>query len=196
MFLFDWERPVHIFNSEKIVPVKVTDLGPVGNDVMLHFRQAGYETAGTRTLAGGWDISLTKGGLFKSVIGAKTALKIEIEPGTSSTEIKAGIGIFGLQAIPSAITAFLFWPIIVTQIAGMVQQANLDNEAMAVAEDSLRAHAAADGASTPQSANQQFCVSCGAGNPTKAAFCSACGAKLPQANFNPPDATPAGNTPI
>jgi zinc-ribbon domain len=171
---------VGLFSSDKIVPIKVPDLGPVGNDVIQHFRQAGFETAGTRTLAGGWDISLTKGGLFKSVIGSKTALKIEIEPGTCSTEIKAGIGIFGLQAIPTAISAFLFWPIIVTQIAGMVQQANLDTEAITVAEDSLRTHAVS--APTPATpSTQQFCVNCGAGNPVKASFCSACGTRLPQA---------------
>jgi ribosomal protein L40E len=87
------------------------------------------------------------------------------------------VGIFGLQAVPTAISAFLFWPIIVTQIAGLIKEANLDKEALGVVEESLREHAAR-AASAIASAKQQICLSCGTSNAQDAIFCSQCGSRL------------------
>ena len=104
------------FSSSKAIPIIVADLGPVANDLVLHFRRQGYETTAQPTLTGGWDVSITKGGIFKSVIGTKTALKIAITSGRSQTDVRASVGIFGLQAVPSAISLLLFWPLLVTQM--------------------------------------------------------------------------------
>lgn len=168
------------FSSSKTIPIMVADLGPVANDVVLHFRGQGYETAAQPTLTGGWDVSITKGGMFKSVIGTKTALKIAITPDRSQTNVRASVGIFGLQAIPSAISLLLFWPLLVTQIVGLVRQSHLDEEAMSCVEDSLKAHAVEGAvASVPLSSQQRFCVECGAANVPNAVFCVRCGVKLP-----------------
>jgi ribosomal protein L40E len=168
------------FSSSKTIPVTVADLGPVANDLVLHFRQKGYETSVQPTLTGGWDVSITKGGVFKSVIGTKTALKIAITTGRSQTDVRASVGIFGLQAVPSAISLLLFWPLLVTQILGLVRQSHLDEEAMSCVEDSLKARAAKGAvASARVSSQQRFCVECGAENVPGAVFCVKCGNKLP-----------------
>jgi hypothetical protein len=45
------------------------------------------------------------------------------------------------------ITALVFWPVIIAQVWNMAQEAKLDEEALGVAEESLKAHAS--GAASP-----------------------------------------------
>jgi hypothetical protein len=71
----------------------------------------------------------------------KTALNIKIEPEANGTKVEAGVGIFEQQAIPTAITLLVFWPVIIAQVWNMAQEAKLDEEALGVAEESLKAHA-------------------------------------------------------
>ena len=73
----------------------------------------------------------------------KTALNIKIEPQSNGTRIEAGVGIFGQQAIPTAITLLVFWPVLVAQVWNMAQEAKLDEEALGVVEESLKSHSPA-----------------------------------------------------
>lgn len=168
------------FSSAKAIPIVVADLGPVANDLVLHFQRQGYETTSLSTLTGGWDVSITKGGIFKSVIGTKTALKIEITADRNQTYVHASVGIFGLQAIPSAISLLIFWPVLATQIFGLVRQSHLDGEAIACVEESLKTRAPQrSAASALPSPQQRFCVECGTANGSDSRFCVKCGVKLP-----------------
>jgi hypothetical protein len=128
------------FNSSKTVPYVVGDLAPVAQEVMDHFEQQDYEVTVTPISMGGVQVSIRKGGTFKAIIGMKTALNIKIEPVANGTTIEAGVGIFGQQAIPTAITLLVFWPVILAQVWNMAQEAKLDEEALRVAEESLKAH--------------------------------------------------------
>jgi hypothetical protein len=85
-------------------------------------------------------VSIRKGGTFKAIIGMKSALNIKIEPVANGTTVDAGVGIFGQQALPTAITLLVFWPVLVAQVWNMAQESNLDEEALGVAEESLKAH--------------------------------------------------------
>ena len=128
------------FNSSKTVPYVVGDLAPVAQEVMDHFEQQDYEVTVTPISMGGVQVSIRRGGTFKAIIGMKTALNIKIEPVANGTTVDAGVGIFGQQAIPTAITLLVFWPVLVAQVWNMAQEANLDEEALRVAEESLKAH--------------------------------------------------------
>jgi hypothetical protein len=128
------------FNSSKTVPYVVGDLAPVAQEVMDHFEQQDYEVTVTPISMGGVQVSIRRGGTFKAIIGMKTALNIKIEPVANGTTIEAGVGIFGQQAIPTAITLLVFWPVLVAQVWNMAQEAKLDEEALRVAEESLKAH--------------------------------------------------------
>jgi hypothetical protein len=109
----------------------------------------------------------------------------------TATVAKAGIGIFGHQALPSIISLLLFWPVLVTQLWGFVQQMNLDEQALALVEESLKRHAekpeaaSAAGASSASAAAPivtdsapKFCPSCGSALVVAKNFCTDCGAKL------------------
>jgi hypothetical protein len=128
------------FNSSKTVPYVVEDLAPVAQDVMAHFEGQDYEVSETQIPTGGVQVSIRRGGTFKAIIGLKSALNIKIEPVANGTTVDAGVGIFGQQAIPTAITLLVFWPVVIAQVWNMAQEANLDEEAIRVAEESLRAH--------------------------------------------------------
>ena len=128
------------FNSSKTFPYVVEDLAPVAQEVMDHFEQQDYEVTETNIPTGGVQVSIRRGGTFKAIIGMKTALNIKIEPVANGTTVDAGVGIFGQQAIPTAITLLVFWPVIIAQVWNMAQESNLDDEALRVAEESLKAH--------------------------------------------------------
>jgi hypothetical protein len=128
------------FNSTKTFPYIVEDVAPVAQDVMDHFEEQDYEVTETNISTGGVQVSIRRGGTFKAIIGMKTALNIKIEPVANGTTVDAGVGIFGQQAIPTAITLLVFWPVIIAQVWNMAQESNLDDEALRVAEESLRTH--------------------------------------------------------
>ena len=96
-------------------------------------------------------MSIRKGGTFKAIIGMKTALNIKIEPVANGTTVDAGVSIFGQQAIPTAITLLIFWPVIIAQVWNMAQESKLDEEALDVVEESLKAHSS----KTPSEATAQ-----------------------------------------
>ena len=131
------------FNSSNTVPYVVEDLAPVAQDVMRHFESQDYEVTETPIPAGGVQVSIRRGGIFKAIIGLKTALNVRIEPVANGTKVEAGVGIFGQQAIPTAVTLLVFWPVILAQVWNMAQEAKLDEEALGVAEQSLKAHSEA-----------------------------------------------------
>jgi hypothetical protein len=138
------------FNSSKTVPYVVGDLAPVAQEVMDHFEQQDYEVTVTNIPTGGVQVSIRKGGTFKAIIGMKTALNIKIEPVANGTTVDAGVGIFGQQAIPTAITLLVFWPVIIAQVWNMAQESKLDEEALRVAEESLKAHSEAPSEATAE----------------------------------------------
>ena len=128
------------FSSSRTVPYIVEDLAPVAQDVMGHFEQQDFEVTETHIPTGGVQVSIRRGGTFKAIIGLRTALNIRIEPVANGSRVEAGVGIFGQQAIPTAITLLVFWPVVIAQVWNMSQEAKLDEEALRVAEESLKAH--------------------------------------------------------
>ena len=128
------------FSSSRTVPYVVEDLSPVAQDVMRHFAQQDYDVTTAGIPTGGVQVSIRKGGTFKAIIGLRSALNIKIEPQANGTRVQAGVGIFGQQALPTAITLLVFWPVVVAQVWNMAQESKLDEEALGVAEESLKAH--------------------------------------------------------
>jgi hypothetical protein len=178
-----------IFKSQKQIPIGYRSLHNVANDLMLHFRAKDFEVAGEETLSGGWEISIYKGGTLKALLGLKTALKINIEPANNGTLVKAGVGIFGQQVVPSIFT-LLLKPLAVTQVWGIIKQARLDNEAIQVVERSLSARASA----VRNAGDAQYCTSCGTEARPTAKFCDGCGSPQSFEAF-PPGAPPTPVTP-
>src|SRR5574344_764752 len=121
------------FKSEKTFFADQSLMSGIADAVENEFRKDNFEVQSVELGSGGYDISVAKGNVFKAVLGMKSALKITIEPIPHGIHVIASVGIFGQQAIPSAITFFIAWPVLVTQIWGMVQQSQLDDKAINIA---------------------------------------------------------------
>jgi predicted RNA-binding Zn-ribbon protein involved in translation (DUF1610 family) len=171
---------VSMFNETRTIPILLINLAPVTIDVTEHFKTRGYEVESTQMTSGGWDISITKGGAFKAFFGLKTALKAQIRPVADGTEVHLSVGIFGREVIPTAITAFVAWPVILPQIWGLVQQHNLNHEVFETVEASARGHF-----------ESRFCTSCGAQFGAAAHFCPGCGRPIDPEEAERSKAVPA-----
>lgn len=123
------------FSTKRTLFCSTSLLPDMAGTLQEEFERDGYEVKVTELSTGGYDISITKGGVFKAVLGMKTALKITLTPlSDKSVAFEAGVGIFGQQAIPTIISMFFFWPVLITQVWGLIQQSNLDDKAAEIVE--------------------------------------------------------------
>jgi hypothetical protein len=186
---------VSLFKSEKFVPISVPDVAPVARELAEHFKQRDYQVECVPLPTAGWEVGITRGGIFKAAVGLKSALKIQIEPIPAGTMVRAGAGIFGKQAIPTAISMLVAWPVLLTQVWGLVREAGLDGEAVGVVEASLNRHQrvvssqsgapttggapSADGASDADgSSGADGAPSANGASAGAARYCSGCGGEL------------------
>ena len=171
------------FSTKKILAAPTELIPEMAERICANFSADGFDVQREDLISGGIDISLTKGGMFKAVLGLKSALKVTLVPAANGVAFDAGVGIFGQQAIPTVISYFFLWPVLVTQIWGMTQQAKLDDRALACAEAVIAEHAASMhsqsrfmGASAQPAA--AFCTQCGTPIPAGSRFCPGCGNRL------------------
>lgn len=127
------EKHDAVFKSSKEINGDTLLIPCIAEQITKEFKAEGFEVD-SKQAENRYDISLTNGGLVKSAVGLKTALKVNIYPQNGNIHIDAGIGIFGKQALPSAVTALVAWPVVATQIWGIVKQSKLDDKAVAIAE--------------------------------------------------------------
>lgn len=179
------------FNKKAILNASPALIPAMADRICQTFAADGYEIKRENLVSGGVDISVTKGGFFKAVLGMKTALKITLVPQNNAIDFEAGVGIFGQQAIPTIIMLFFAWPVVITQIWGLVQQSSLDDKALAAAQSVINENGGnayaygsvpppMPGAGNPMnntatSGNMRFCTNCGTPLPDGARFCSNCG---------------------
>lgn len=165
------------FSTKKILYGSTSLIPTIANRIQEEFQNDGYEVATDALSSGGYDISITKGGVFKAVLGMKTALKVTLLPQGSNINFEAGAGIWGQQAIPTVISMLFFWPVLITQIWGMVEQSKLDNKALDIAKEVVYMNNN-NAAITATSNESKFCTGCGTQNAESANFCSGCGKPL------------------
>lgn len=174
------------YSKKRLLPATVQQIPQIAESIRREFEYEDYEVKVEDLLSGGTDISITKGGTFKAVMGMKTALKVTLIPQPNGVLFDAGVGIFGQQAIPTIISMFFFWPVLITQIWGLVNQSKLDDRALEAAQRALMpgtAQAAPDNGTQQAyaqgpSGTAKFCPSCGTKLDAPGKFCPECGCKL------------------
>ena len=161
-----------VFKSIKTYPISAAFIPTIVADISESLKNEQFEVQSTLLTSGGADISITKGGVFKAVVGLKTALKVTMTPnGNSSFDAEAGVGIFGQQAIPTAITMLVAWPIMIPQIWGLIEQSKLDEHVLNLIQQSVDRN----------KLNLQvamFCPQCGHKLLAGDKFCGGCGTKM------------------
>lgn len=163
------------FNSSRFYSAPISIVGQVVNEVTAQLREEGYEVTSTTLFSGGADISVTKGGYFKSVVGMKSALKVVIRPENNGFSADARVGIFGQQVVPTLVSTLILWPVLFTQIWGLVRQSKLDDHVLDLIGESVRRQQYASPVSNPEESGVVFCTSCGHKVPVGSRFCNGCG---------------------
>lgn len=167
-----------VFSSTRVFPNDVSDYELLVKDITDYFALKEYEVVDEPLASGNWHISISKGGLFKSVLGMKTSLNVEIINSINGTTVTAEVGIFGQQAIPSVISLFIAWPVLLTQIWGAVKQSKLDDEVMLCIEQNIGKYDKGKAVNNNDNGQEVvFCVECGEKINKDFLFCPKCGAK-------------------
>lgn len=166
------------FSTKKCINGSPALIPAIAKRIEEEFRKDGYEVATDALSSGGYDISLTKGGLFKAVLGLRTALKVTLIPAGNTIQFEAGAGIFGQQVVPTVVAYYLFAPVVITQIGGLVEQAKLDDKALEIAEQVVAASSGGGTYASTTDESGSFCTSCGTQNVSSAKFCCGCGRQL------------------
>lgn len=160
------------FSKHQLINASPSLIPEMAQAISRDFKVDGFEVNVENLYSGGADISISKGGAFKAVLGMKSALKITLQPHGNAVLFDASVGIFGQQVLPAIIAYFWCWPVILTQIWGLVQQSQLDdrafNDAMSVCRQSFV---------SPQT-DSIFCPTCGKQIPQGSKFCQFCGSPL------------------
>lgn len=123
-----------VFKTNKKLYGNPSLIPHISEEMAREFNNDGYEVRVTQLGIDGKEVSITKGGVFKAILGLKTALKITLVPKEDSIQFDATVGLFGFQVIPAAIAILVTWPIIITQVWGLIQQSKLDDKALDIAE--------------------------------------------------------------
>lgn len=163
------------FASSKVFDVSPAQIPAMAKALEDTLRSEGYETERNVLLGGNVIVSLTKGGMFKAVVGMKTALKVELRADGGSVLAKTSVGIWGHQIVPTVIMLLWFWPICITQIWGLVQQSKLDSHVMDILADEAKNHVGVVDVPSEE-VSARFCSECG--KPVTGNFCANCGAKV------------------
>lgn len=159
------------YSTQKLLDTSAAQIPQIAEAIRKDFADDGFEVYVDTLMSGGRDISITKGNLFKAVLGIRSALKISLTPRQSGVFFDANVGIYGQQAIPTIISMLFFWPVLITQIWGLVQQSSLDDRALEVAEKTI---------SITKTTNEstKYCTNCGTKIDVSSKYCPSCGFKL------------------
>lgn len=163
------------FNTKETLNGNPSLIPSIIEAIDKHFILNGYKTKIDNMISGGSELFVTKGGIFKEVLGMRTALKVTLIPQDKSINFEAGIGIFGQQFVPTIISMLFAWPVLITQIWGLVQQSKLDDQALEIAKRIISENS---NLSSEYFFQTKFCTECGSKINISAKFCSNCGTKL------------------
>lgn len=159
------------FSKTEILYGRPNAIPAMSKAIREYFESEGYSFEEEEGYTGGKEISITKGGMFKALLGLRTALKVSLQPMGEKIGFKASAGIFGLQAIPTAITLLLCWPVLLTQIWGLIKQSHLDDKALEIALSVLLMNNYSGNEHTFNS----YCPHCGRNIPDGTKYCPHCG---------------------
>lgn len=163
------------YNKKRLLQASAVQIPQIADAIRKEFQYDDFEVQVDELMSGGRDISITKGNVFTAVLGMRSALKITLLPQSDGVLFDANVGIFGQQAIPTIISMFFFWPVLITQIWGLVQQSSLDDRALEAAQKAI---ASSPTATASAAVGTKFCINCGARLADDAKFCPECGSKF------------------
>lgn len=164
------------YSTKKLLAAQPSQIPQIAEAIQRDFMADDFEVNVDTLISGGRDISVTKGNLFKAILGMRSALKITLTPQSDGVFFCANVGIYGQQVIPTVISMLFFWPVLITQIWGLIEQSALDDRALEVANNAIKINSKSN--PDPSKRMDRFCTNCGTKVENSAKFCSNCGSPL------------------
>lgn len=122
------------FNKKVVLSATAEQIPSMVKSIRKEFADDGYEVSATPKSGGGYEVSISKGGFFKTVLGLKTSLNVALKPVVNGVMFDAHVGLFKQEVIPAAVMLLVFWPVLLTQIWGLIKQSEMDDRALAAAQ--------------------------------------------------------------
>ena len=94
-----------IFKTSKLLYGNPDFINTIATAIESKFRADGYDVRVEDTYDNGKNIDISKGGVFKRVLGMRTALKVSLSPCDGNIWFKTDVGIFGNHVIPTILVA-------------------------------------------------------------------------------------------
>ena len=126
------------FKSTKLFNVPFKYASGIANELMKELEPDGYTVRRDDMASGDIIVSITRGGFFRMIVGLKTALKCAFSKATEGFRVEVKVGLFETQAVPTTIMLVAFWPLIVTQIVGIVKSQKLDKRIFETIDRSIQ----------------------------------------------------------
>jgi hypothetical protein len=141
-----------------------TDTSTVVGELTEHFERAGYGVHARRSGAAGWQVDVSRSGVFRTVFGLQTALRVRLARQQDALIARAGVAVLGRSAL---VPLLVLGPVVLTQV----------DDALAVVERSV-ARLKVASVRGPEAlvgpAPGRPCA-CGAAYVPGTAFCTSCG---------------------
>lgn len=105
-----------IFKTSKLLYGNPDFINTIATVIESKFRADGHDVRVEDTNDNGKNIDISKGGVFKRVLGMRTALKVSLSPCDGNIWFKTDVGIFGNHVIPTIPVASGMWFVLLPQI--------------------------------------------------------------------------------
>ena len=105
-----------IFKTSKLLYGNPDFINTIATAIESKFRADGYDVRVEDTYDNGKNIDISKGGVFKRVLGMRTALKVSLSPCDGNIWFKTDVGIFGNHVIPTILVVSGMWLVLLPQI--------------------------------------------------------------------------------
>lgn len=161
--------------AEKTLTGAAPYIGEIISGIRENFEEDGFEVF-VNTFAGECcEISITKGGVFRTFWGVKWTMTIGLASQGNDVYFIAGSAPSGewniVQEIFFWISSRVFDMVSAWELRDMVKYSKLADRALRIAERVVASHAGS-------SAGKRICVNCGQPVPESFRFCPSCGARL------------------
>lgn len=114
-------------------------------------------------------VLITKGNLVKQAVGLKQGLEITFVPGNGSISVAAKGTVIKDQAIATALSMLVAWPVLIAQIIGLINQSKLDERVIETVKLALAEY---------NEVKPVFCTHCGKQVKSTDGLCPECGNRI------------------
>lgn len=114
-------------------------------------------------------VLITKGNLVKQAVGLKQGLEISFVPENGKISIAAKGTVIKDQAIATALSLLVVWPVLIAQIVGLINQSKLDERVIETVNSALIEY---------NEVKPVFCTHCGKQVKSTGGICPECGCRI------------------